>query len=500
MNELALKPTKASLFFVVTCFDHYYLPISQKENNPDEDGVKRDVSAAIRGVSSDDVYTVCGQWAFNAYCYKNDPNDAGAKRAIDRAFEDYGEEQDLTPDNMISISGFERLESKLCESVRNTDMTDWEINVFTQCNELLERHISVGSELLKQIKTKASELKTSNEFNKIKIKRIQQYIKEFSDHCDEGNLLNLVKATVNIESFSNSAQPALNGAVIQFCHSCKEKVKKRKYKFEEFEKDLENFKQKSASKAMQDNMSTEISSYVEQLKGDIIKKFQTLISCIQLDAEEVAFADKFQLDIGELPGVNVGGYGTSVRQKAQSHRRWLWGVAGVAGAAGAGISGGFLWATLSTAVAVVFPPAAIAAPLVVGLAGTAWFGIKAWTTYDGDYELSEDDVDKLCEEFHADHKLKTIVTNYFNNEEKKCIQVVFEEVKEFAKEKKEDYDIEWKQKYIDLNHKLEENEKICQKLVKQINDLEDCMKQLNDCHSYSQEALDHCKRYEIDLF
>jgi hemerythrin-like domain-containing protein len=266
-------------------------------------------------------------------------------------------------------------------------MTDWEINVFTQCNELLERHISVGSELLKQIKTKASELKTSNEFNKIKIKRIQQYIKEFSDHCDEGNLLNLVKATVNIESFSNSAQPALNGAVIQFCHSCKEKVKKRKYKFEEFEKDLENFKQKSASKAMQDNMSTEISSYVEQLKGDIIKKFQTLISCIQLDAEEVAFADKFQLDIGELPGVNVGGYGTSVRQKAQSHRRWLWGVAGVAGAAGAGISGGFLWATLSTAVAVVFPPAAIAAPLVVGLAGTAWFGIKAWTTYDGDCEL-----------------------------------------------------------------------------------------------------------------
>lgn len=105
------------MFFVVNCFDHYFTTLPE-ENNPDEGHVKHLITSEF-DVELEDVYPVCGQWAFYAHLCKTDPSrNTAARHAINMACMNYKQKKPLLvlagdkSDVVIGISGFECLERR----------------------------------------------------------------------------------------------------------------------------------------------------------------------------------------------------------------------------------------------------------------------------------------------------------------------------------------------------------------------------------------------------
>ena len=134
-KELQLKPSKgdynirllncihthvASLMFVVTQFDHFYSS-GAEENNPDEEGVKEEITSTFSDIAAEDVYPVCGKWALSSYLVKASPINGGVKDVIRDAYVHYRRKRNPSEsvtkledktDFILKASHFEEIEGR----------------------------------------------------------------------------------------------------------------------------------------------------------------------------------------------------------------------------------------------------------------------------------------------------------------------------------------------------------------------------------------------------
>ena len=166
------------LTFAVAQFDRYYTSDSE-ENNPDESKVKQLVSEAFNDVQEDDVFPVCGRWVLNAYLLKNRPTDLDSQYVVENAYKCYtrktqglyiaSEQNSMMIDTVLKVGGLKELEirysmincmtsysinisTRICKSVGNTDLNDWNKVIFSQAEKLLQKPIGAAEDLLKEMR------------------------------------------------------------------------------------------------------------------------------------------------------------------------------------------------------------------------------------------------------------------------------------------------------------------------------------------------------------